>query len=256
MSDHPAALVTGASRGIGRAIALGLAADGYALTLAARGAEDLDRVAETAGKVGAPGVLCVAADFRDAQAPADAVRATTDRFGRLDVLVNNAGATQRGDFLELDDDVHLDGFALKYHAMVRFCRAAWPALSARRGAIVNISGVGAHTPEPAFTVGGPVNSAIINFSKALSKRPEGVRVNVVCPGHIETDRLTHRIETLALSRGLSSDAARDAMRSDLAIAEFGAPEDIAEMVRYLCSPRARYVTGATFTVDGGATPGI
>src|SRR3546814_13973081 len=119
----------------------------------------------------------VEADLSVAAEPERVVRAAVDRFGRLDILVNNAGATKRGDFLALTDADHLDGFALKYHATVRFCRAAWPHLVAAGGAVVNISGIGAQTPDAEFTIGGPVNSALLNFTKALAQDRKSTRLN-------------------------------------------------------------------------------
>lgn len=254
--SHPIAIITGASRGLGRAIALDLAAAGYGVALTARDAAALEAVAQDCTKAGAPVALTYPADLSQPGEPARVVDEVMKQTGRIDALVNNAGDTQRGDFLTLTDEQHLSGFALKYHATVRFCRAAWPHLEASKGAVVNISGIGALTPEPEFTIGGPVNSAMINFSKAASKRPGAPRVNVVCPGHIETDRLSRRIDVYAEKHGLSREAAAEEMRAELGIAQFGQPGDISAMVRYLCSDQARYITGAVFTVDGGATPGI
>lgn len=250
------AIITGASRGLGRAIALELAAGGAAVVLAARSRADLDRVADEARSAGASDALAVAADLSLPEAPSRVVDAAVERFGGIDILVNNAGATKRGDFLDLPDEDHLAGFALKYHATVRFCRAAWPHLERSRGVIVNIAGIGAQTPDPEFTVGGPVNAAILNFTKALSKRPGEVRVNALCPGHIVTDRLHGRIETYAKQHSLGQAEAREALREHYGIRRFGEPEDIAAMVAFLCSDHAAYVHGATVTVDGGATPGI
>ena len=107
-----------------------------------------------------------------------------------------------------------------------------------------------------ITVGGPVNAAILNFTKALSKRPGEVRVNALCPGHIVTDRLHGRIETYAKKHGLGVAEAREALREHYGIRRFGEPRDIAAMVAFLCSDGGSYVHGATITVDGGATPGI
>ena len=252
------AIVTGASRGIGRAIALELAGEGSAVVVAARSRTDLDRVAREATDAGAPAVLAVDADLSRPGEPERVVAAAVDRFGGVDVLVNNAGATKRGDFLALTDDDHLDGFALKYHATVRFCRAAWPYLVAARGVVVNISGIGAQTPDAEFTIGGPVNSALLNFTKALAKRAlaEGVRVNAVCPGHIVTDRLHARIEAHARQHAMTPEAAREALRTHYGIHRFGEVADIAGMVAFLCSDRAAYVHGSTIVVDGGATPGL
>jgi 3-oxoacyl-[acyl-carrier protein] reductase len=253
---HPIAIITGASRGLGRAIALDLAAAGYGVALTARDAAALESVAQDCTKAGAPLALTFPADLRQPDEPARVVAEVMTRAGRIDALVNNAGDTQRGDFLDLSDEQHLSGFALKYHATVRFCRAAWPHLEASKGAVVNISGIGAHTPEPEFSIGGPVNSALINFTKAVSKRPGAPRANVVCPGHIETDRLSRRIDVYAETHGLDREAAAAEMRGKLGISQFGQPGDISAMVRYLCSDQARYITGSVFTVDGGATPGI
>lgn len=252
------AIITGASRGLGRAFAMGLARDGFALMLTARDSAALDDVAEAARAAGAPMVVTHAADLSRPGAAEAVVAATLAATGRIDALVNNAGATGRGDFLTLSDADFLEGFSLKFHATVRFCRAAWPALAAEKGVIVNISGVGAMTPEPDFTIGGSVNAALINFTKAIAKRAQGsgMRINTLCPGHIVTDRLARRIEVLAAERGIGLDDAREELRKANGIPRYGAPEEVADVLRFLCSSAAAYVHGTVITVDGGATPGI
>ena len=252
------AIVTGASQGLGRAIALELASGGRALVLSARRADVLAEVADEARAAGAPDVLVQAADLSQPEAPAQVVAQTMERFGRIDVLVNNAGTTKRGDFLNLTDEDFLSGFGLKFHAAVRFCRAAWPALAESGGSIVNISGIGAQTPAADFTIGGSVNSAMINFGKAISKRglPQGIRVNTVCPGHILTDRLSKRVQALADREGITFDAAADRFRAESKIERYGTPEEIAQLVGFLCSDKAAYIQGTVIVADGGATPGI
>lgn len=252
------AIVTGASRGLGRAFAVGLARDGFALVLTARDAAELEVTAEACRAAGSPLALPHAADLSQSGSAEGAVAAAIAATGRLDALINNAGATKRGDFLTLTDADFEEGFALKYQATVRFCRAAWPALEASKGAIVNISGVGAMTPEPDFTIGGSVNSALINLTKALAKRAQGtgMRINTLCPGHIVTDRLARRIETLSRERGIPMDEAREELRIAHGIPRYGNPEEVTDVVRFLCSPAASYVHGSVLTVDGGATPGI
>src|SRR4249919_3097640 len=126
-------------------------------------------------------------------------------FGRLDVVVNNAGATPRGDFLAFDDAAWANGFALKFFGAVRLCRAAWPHLVAQHGCIVNIAGIGGRTGNADFTIGGSVNAALLNLTKALADRGvrDGVRVNAVNPSSIATERTRRRIQTIADAQSIT-----------------------------------------------------
>lgn len=245
------AIVTGASRGIGRAIAETLAAEGMRLALVARSG---DRLAQLAATLRTDEIL-IQTDLRDPDAPARVVAAAAKRFGGLDAVVNCAGATQRGDFLELSDEVWADGFALKFFGAMRLCRSAWPHLAATRGAIVNISGIGGRTGSGQFTVGGSVNAALLNLTKALADRgvADGVRVNAINPGSVATERLQKRIRSFAEAHGLDEDEAASAMARDARIERFGEPEEIANIVAFLLSPRAAFIQGAVLDADGGQT---
>jgi len=159
-------IVTGASRGIGRAIAEVLAAEGMNLTAAARSVDALENFAASVTSE----VLVHASDLRESDAPTAMVAATIARFGRIDVLVNNAGATRRGDFLALTDADWEDGYRLKFLGAMRASKAAWPHLRGSSGAIVNIIGIGGRTGEAEFTIGGTVNSALMNLTKCLADR--------------------------------------------------------------------------------------
>ena len=161
------ALVTGASRGIGLAIAEKLAQAGVNTLLVARSADEIDAHAKRLSRQTKS--YAHAADLRAPDAAEKAVAAALARFGRLDFLVNNAGATKRGAFAALTDDDFLDGFALKFHGYVRMTRAAWPALKTAGGAIVNIVGAGGRTAAGDFTIGGSVNAALYNFTKAIAQ---------------------------------------------------------------------------------------
>ncbi len=248
------ALVTGASRGIGHAIALRLAGEGMSIGVTAR---DAAKLADVTRQIEAEGgrAFSFPADLRQPDAPAQLVAAAIKQFGRIDLVVNNAGATKRGDFLNLTESDWTDGFALKFFGAVRLSRAAWPHLISSHGTIINIAGVGGRTGSSEFTIGGSVNAAMLNFTKCLADRgvKENVRVNAINPGSIRTDRLTARIEKLAADSGLSVNAASEKMTDAMGIARFGEPEEIADAVAFLASERSAYLQGTIIDIDGGLT---
>lgn len=244
-------VVTGASRGIGLAIAETLAAEGVRLVLVARSSELLEQLR---GTLPTESIVHVA-DLREPDAARDAIAATVARFGQLDVLVNCAGATKRGDFLELSDADWADGFALKLFGAMRLCRAAWPHLVTSHGAIVNIVGVGGRTGTAEFAIGGSVNAGLMNLTKVLADRGilDGVRVNAINPGSIATERLKTRITRFAQEQGIAEAEAALALPKKLGVARFGEPSEIARAVAFLASPQAAYCQGAILDVDGGLT---
>ncbi len=243
-----AAIVSGASRGIGLGIAERLAASGMRVLLCARSAAALEAAAASL-----PGAIACPVDLRRPEAAERIVAEAIARFGRLDLVVNSAGATQRGDFLALDDAAWEDGYALKLHGAVRLTRAAWPHLRAQGGSVVMIAGVGGKQASADFAIGGSVNAALMNLTKALADRgvADGVRVNCINPGSIRTDRLVGRIATLARERGLGSEAAAVALARETGVARFGEVAEIAGLVAFLAGPDANYIQGAILDVDGG-----
>lgn len=237
------AIVTGANRGIGKAIALRLAADGYGVVLCARDAGLLDEVAAQCGYA-----LAVPLDLRQFDASTRLVEAAIDHFGGIDALVNNAGATKRGDFEALSEEDWQDGFALKFFGAVRLARAAWPHLRARKGSVLNISGTGGKTPGPEFTIGGSVNAALLSFTKALADKgiADGVQVNAINPGPVRTDRLARR---------LASVSEEDFVRQER-ITRVGEPEDVAALAAFILSDAGRWLQGSLIDLDGGATKSL
>ncbi|HSB03405.1 MAG TPA: SDR family oxidoreductase [Anaerolineales bacterium] len=249
--SNKVAIVTGASRGIGQAIAETLSAEGMKLVLAARSHADLETLAQALPNES----LVQALDLREPESANRVVTAAVEKFGRLDLLVNNAGATKRGDFLSLTDEEWIDGFALKFYGAMRLARAAWPHLQASRGTIINIIGVGGRTGSAEFTIGGAVNAALMNLTKALADRgiQDGVRVNAINPGSIATERLKTRIRNYARENDIDLEEAARRMPQEMKIARFGEPAEIGRAVAFLASPQAAYIQGALLDVDGGTT---
>lgn len=247
-------VVTGGSRGIGRAIAAAFAKEGAQTVLAASSEQNLARAAKAIAEAGAPAPLTVAGDLRTLAACEQVFARVKEKFGRCDVLVNNAGATKAGSFLDLADELWGDGFALKYFACVRLSRLFWPMLAEAKGSVVNVVGGAARTPDSQFLIGGSVNAAMANFSKGLSKlgKRDGVNVNVIHPGMTETDRVADLMSQRAAASGKSVEELREQAVKD----GMGQPEDVAALAVFLCTPQARHIQGTAIAVDGGATPGF
>ncbi|MBK5957488.1 short-chain dehydrogenase [Rhodoplanes elegans] len=248
------AIVTGASRGIGRAIALRLAAEGMDIALVARSANALHAVRRD---IDALGRECVAwaADLREPNVATEIVAKTSGALGRLDLLVNSAGATRRGDFLTLTDDDWTDGFALKFFGTMRLTRAAWPLLQAAGGSVITIAGTGGRTGDAEFAIGGSVNAALGLLTKVLADRgiADGVRVNTINPGIIETERFFARLGRVMEETGVSEAEAREKMLAAHRVARFGRPEEVADLVAVMASPRFGHLAGAIVDLDGGET---
>ena len=199
------------------------------------------------------------ADLSGTDGVATAFEALRSAYGRIDILVNNAGDTQSGDFLVLDDEAWDSGFALKFFGYVRMSRALWPMLKESRGSVINIVGTGALTPGPHFAIGGSVNAAVTNFSKALANLGlvDDVNVNVVHPGTVaETDRYETLLARNAEAQGLERDEAERRSLVSQGIRRFALPADVATVAAFLASPLARHVQGTQSIIDGGSTKGL
>jgi 3-oxoacyl-[acyl-carrier protein] reductase len=248
------AVVTGASRGIGRAIALRLAQDGARIVLTARDQPALDGAAREITAAGGHAVS-IALDLRIPDAPRRLADFAIASFGQIHIVVNNAGATRRGEFEELTDEEWSDGFALKFFGAVRLTRAAWPHLKAASGSLINISGIGGRTPEAQFAIGGSVNAALISFTKAMAAAGvrDGVQVNVINPGTIRTDRYQRRLAAFAAEQRVDIAAAEREFVREHNTTRIGEPGDIAALVAFIARPEGRFLHGAMIDMDGGAT---
>jgi 3-oxoacyl-[acyl-carrier protein] reductase len=251
------AIVTGASQGIGRATALRLARDFAAVALVARSGEQLD---EVAAKVLARGAepLVIAADLSDPAIPQHVADQVLARFGRIDALLNIAGAVPQIDLFEMTDAQWDAGLALKLHGARRMTAAAWPALTAAGGSVVLMSGNSAQFPKAPYAAVGTINAAIVALAKAFADRgiTDGVQVNSVLPGPVMTGRRQSYLEHWAPLHGMSVEEATATFPKEAGIARYGEPEEIAELIAFLVSPAARWMTGSTLRMDGGEVKAI
>jgi 3-oxoacyl-[acyl-carrier protein] reductase len=251
-------VVTGGSRGIGRAIAVAFAREGAQTVLAAASVANLAAAATVIVDAGGSAPITIAADLRRLDGCREVFDQVDSRLGRCDVLVNNAGATRAGNFADLADDVWTDGFALKFFGAVRLSRLFWPLLVAAQGHVVNVIGGAARTPTGEFMIGASVNAAFANFSKGLSKlgMRDGVNVNAILPGETETERANELLAQRATASGRSVAELRAASLEKSGARRIGKPEDVAALALFLCSENARHIQGTSIAVDGGTTPGV
>ncbi len=249
--------MTGASRGIGRAIAVHLACQGANTVLTARDTELLDSAVLTiAGARGA--AIQVAADLRDPAAAELVARTAIETYGAIDILVNNAGATKRGEFEDLTDDEWQDGFALKFFGAVRLTRAAWPHLRESSGSVIHIAGSGGRTPGAQFAIGGSVNAALLSFTKALADTGlrDGIQVNCINPGPVRTLRLQTRLARIAAEENVTAERALEIFLEREKITRVAEPEEIAALAGFIVGPSGRSLHGSIIDIDGGATKTI
>ncbi|HEX5230458.1 MAG TPA: SDR family oxidoreductase [Bryobacteraceae bacterium] len=244
------AIVTGANRGIGRAIAQRLSAEGAQVVLCARDAHLLEQTAAAIQRT-----VPLSIDLREPDAGQRAVDFALAQFGQIDIVVNNAGATKRGDFLTLTDADWADGYALKFFGAMRLTRAAWPHLKKQSGSVLNISGVGGRMPGPLFTIGGSVNAALLSLTKALADLGirDGIQVNAVNPGSIRTERYKRMLEATAADQGIDVATAEKRLIDSARTTRVGEPDDIAALVAFVVSPEGRFLQGSLIDMDGGAT---
>ena len=246
------AIVTGASQGIGHSTAVRLARDFPSIVLVARNRAKLE---ETAAAVKAAGAEALIIDIDLAAPPAaqTVVERTLTAFGRIDALLNIAGAVLQIDLFEMTDDQWDGGFALKLHGARRLTIAAWPSLKEAKGSVVLMSGNSAVFPKAPYAAVGTINAAIMALAKAFSDRgiTDGVQVNSVLPGPVMTGRRRSYLQHWAPLHHMTVEQATAEFPKEAGIARYGEPEEIAELMAFLVSPGARWMTGSALRMDGG-----
>ena len=256
------AIITGGSAGIGLACAKALYAEGVSVLIAAR---DEERLAQALAAIAAHApesqaeALAESADVSVAAGVERAVARAIAAWGRVDILINNAGSAPSGDFYRLGDDAYHGAWDLKLLGYMRMVRALAPQMKARRdGRIVNIVGAAAHNPTPTFLAGSTANAAIINFTKGISQdlAPYSVRINAISPGPVNTERARQLARQEAAAQGISVEEARARRIASVPLGRMAEADEIADMALFLVSDRAASITGAEVLIDGGATASV
>jgi 3-oxoacyl-[acyl-carrier protein] reductase len=251
------AIVTGASQGIGRSTAIRLAQDFSSIVLVARNEEELNAVADEVRRSGAE-ALTIALDLSQIASAETVVKTALNRFGRIDALLNIAGAVPQIDLFEMTDDQWNAGMELKLHGARRLTLRAWDALKQSKGSVVFMSGSAALDPKPAFAAVAATNAAIIALAKAFAEQgiKDGVQVNSIIPGAVMTDRRRGFLAKWAPAHNMTVEEATKKFPEEAGIARYGQPEEIATLLAFMVSPDAKWMTGTSVRMDGGETKGI
>ena len=256
-STKSVAIVTGASQGIGRATALRLARDFSAVVLVARDKQKLGETATDVRSAGAEPMICDL-DLREAQSAKTVVEGTLERFGGIDALLNIAGAVPQIDLFEMTDAQWSEGMMLKFHGARRLTMLAWEALARSKGSVVFMSGSAALDPKPAFAAVAAINAAITALAKAFAEQgiKDGVQVNSIVPGPVMTGRRRSFMENWAPTHNMTVEEAMNEFPKEVGISRYGQPEEIADLLAFMVSPAAKWMTGTSVRMDGGEIKGI
>jgi 3-oxoacyl-[acyl-carrier protein] reductase len=251
------AVITGASQGIGRATAVRLARDFSSVALVARNRPNLEETAVLVREAGAE-ALVIDADLSEAPAAPAVVERILSALGRIDALLNIAGAVPQIDLFEMSEAQWDAGLALKLHGARRLTVAAWPALKQAKASVVLMSGNSAIFPKAPYAAVGTINAAIVALAKAFADRgiEDGVQVNSVLPGPVMTGRRQSYLEHWAPLHGMTVAEAVAKFPKEAGIARYGTAQEIAELMAFLVSPGARWLTGSALRMDGGEVKSI
>ncbi len=253
------AVVGGSSLGLGRACAMGLAEEGARVVVSSRNEERLHETAEEIrSKTGAQ-VLAVPTDMSKAEDIENLIDRTVDEFGRIDCLVNNAGGPPAGLFMEQGEDQWELGWKLTFMSMVRSSTKVVPIMQRQGGgSIVNITSLSVKQPVDSLILSNSYRAGVVGVAKTMANElgQYNIRINNVCPGYIRTQRLESLLAGRGEKTGQSLEEVIDDISGDVPLGRPGKPDELADMVVFLSSDRARYVTGVTVQVDGGVVKGL
>ena len=253
------ALVAAASRGLGRAVAEELAAEGAALVLCARNADDLRATCAAIEDAAGVPVLGVPADLSLPGAAAQVAEAGLIRFGRIDVLVTNAGGPPSGTFAHLTPEMWEAATRLLLTNAVEMTRAVLPGMKEQGwGRILNITSISVKQPVDNLMLSNSLRAAVTGMARTLANEVAtfGITVNNILPGYTRTERVEALARTIAASEGIEPAAAQARWEAQIPMKRLGEPREFAALAAFLCSERASYITGASIAVDGGWIKGL
>ena len=252
------AIVGGSSRGIGKAIALALAQEGCDVAICARGEDELKTTAEEIRSQTGARVLPLVCDMSSYDDIQRLVRETAKTFGRIDIVVNNAGGPPPGTFDDFSEEEWQKAIDQNFLSAVRTIREALPHLRRQGGRVINITSVAVKQPIDSLILSNAVRLGVVGMAKTLSRQvaKDGITVNNVCPGNIATQRLLSLFEARAQREGRPFKQVLEEEESRAPTGSLGDPADVAALVVFLASKQARYVSGATIQVDGASTTAL
>ena len=251
--DNQVALITGASRGIGKAIAEAYLREGARVALVATDAAKLQALQQTWG-VPAERMMCLAVDVRDRQACVDAAQRVRDQWGHIDVLVNNAGVYRAKPFLDYSDQDFQDLLDVNLFGVLHFMQACLPDMQARRrGSIINVASTAGKWGSRNQSAYNTSKHAVVGLTRcvALEASAHHVRVNAICPGFVQTDMVETLKDEAARSGGVSTEAFVSSMLARVPLGRIVEPQEVAALAVYLGSEESRSVTGQSLMIDGG-----
>jgi 3-oxoacyl-[acyl-carrier protein] reductase len=253
------AFVAGASKGLGKACALGFAGEGAHVVMCSRAQESIDEAAREVTEQTGAQVLALAGDVSRAEECERLIARTVEHFGRLDVLVNNAGGPPTGTATAMTDDQWQAAFQTNLMSAVRLSTAAVPHMKAVGGGrIINITSSGVRQVLPGLVLSNAIRAGVINFAKTLAIElgPDNILDNSVAPGRFGTDRVAHLDAINAGNWGVSVEEAAKRQIATIPVGRYGTPDELANVVVFLGSARASFVSGQTILIDGAATRSI
>jgi 3-oxoacyl-[acyl-carrier protein] reductase len=248
------ALVAAASKGLGRAIAEAFAAEGATLAICARGEAGLASARESLARIAAAPVHAVAADLSQSDGIQRVARSTIERFGRVDVLVTNAGGPPLGSFEKLDWDAWQRAVELTLRSAVELTRAVLPGMRERRwGRVLHVTSLTVKQPIDGLMLSTSIRSAVTGFSRSLANEvaAEGITVNTILPGFMRTERVAELNQATAAREGVAVEQVERRFREQIPMRRIGEPSELAALATFLASERAAYITGQSIAVDGG-----